>query len=152
MSPAYFHVFNMFIVCILVHQSSLMCVGICLVLMSQKNSILMHVEYIFSFDIAVVSPPVGSPVILLPTTPNGAGSTLMMQPQPYILVNPAEVPRINTAPIINTPNVYCGSGSSFILLSPSHAQSNSLLHVVSSPGISCTQTSKILILIYMHAV
>ena len=110
----------------------------------------MNIKCVYYFDVAVVAPPVGSPVILLPTAPSSAGSTVMMQPQPYILVNPAEVPRINTAPLINAPNVYCGSGSGLILLSPSHGQSNSLLHVVSSPGISGSQSSKTLISMYMY--
>lgn len=77
----------------------------------------------------IVGTPVGNSVILLPTTGN-VGSTVMMQPQPYILVNPgAEMPRGNPPPLIG-PSVYCGNaGSGYILLSPNQ---NSLLQVVSS--------------------
>ena len=82
---------------------------------------------------------VGNSVILLPTTGN-VGSTVMMQPQPYILVNPgAEIPRSNPPPLIS-PSVYCGNpGSGYILLSPNQ---NSLLQVVSSAGVCAPHSGK----------
>ena len=88
-----------------------------------------------------VGAAVGNPVILLPTTPGNLGSTVMMQPQPYILVNPgAEMQR---ATLLGSPNVYCGTGSGYILLSPSSTVPNSLLQVVSSAGVCVPQSGKI---------
>lgn len=88
--------------------------------------------------------PVNNPVIFLPTAPGGISSTVMMQPQPFILMNPAEVPRVTPPPLIAAHNVYSGTGSGYILLSPSQSVPNSLLQVVSSVGASVSQSSKTL--------
>ena len=93
-------------------------------------------------NIAVDTSSVCSPVLVLPTVPGASGSTVMIQPQPYVLVNPADIARINPTPLINTPSVL-GNGSGFILLSPSHAQSNSLLHLIPSPSTCGSQTGEL---------
>lgn len=71
-----------------------------------------------------------NPVILVPP-----GSAMMMQPQPYILMNPtAELSRVNHSTLIGSPNIFCGAGSGYILVTPNNAVPNSLLQVVSSAG------------------
>lgn len=88
------------------------------------------------FTYVLVGAPVSNPVILLPTAPGNVGSAMMMQPQPYILVNPtAELSRVNHPTLIGSPNIYCGAGSGYILVSPNTALPNSLLQVVSSAGV-----------------
>lgn len=97
---------------------------------------LVHCCCFFYLNIAGTS----SPVFLLPVPPSGSGPTMMIQPQPYILVNPSEFHKINATPLISTPNVLCGSSSNgFVLLSPSNLQSNSL-HFVAAPGITGSHT------------
>lgn len=67
----------------------------------------------------------------------------MVQPQPFILMNPAaEVPRVTPPPLIAAHNVYSGGGGNYILLSPSQTVPNSLFQVISS-GTAVSQSSKI---------
>lgn len=90
-----------------------------------------------------VGTSIGNPVILVPSAPGGVVSAVMMQPQPYIFMNPAEMPRVNPPPLIAAHNMYSGGGGGggYILLSPNHAVSNSLFQVVSSAGGSCVPHS-----------
>ena len=82
-----------------------------------------------------------NPVIFLPAAPGGMGSAVVMQPQPLILMNPAEMPRVSPPPLIAAHNVYAGGGSSggtgnYVLLSPGQTMPNPLFQVISSANAS----------------
>lgn len=92
--------------------------------------------------VCTVGAPIGNPVILLPTPGNVGSAAMVVQPQPYILVNPAADMSHHTT-VLGAPGVYCGGGSGYILLSPNHTVPNSLLQVVSSAGVCVTHSGKI---------
>lgn len=81
-------------------------------------------------------------VIFLPAAP-GIGSAVMMQPQPFILMNPTEMPRISPPPLIAAHNVHTGGGGNYILVSPSQTAPNSLFQVMPSSGVAVSPSSKI---------
>ena len=102
--------------------------------------------------------PVGTsftnPVVLLPTSHGTSGPTMMMQPQPYILVNPSDMQQVNQSRLIGT-SMFCGgtkimpsvltsagTGGGYILLPSSPSVSNSLFQFVSPSGVTVTQAGK----------
>lgn len=98
-----------------------------------------------------VGTPIHNPVIFLPAATGGVSSAVMMQPQPFILMNPAcEVSRVTPPPLIAAHNVYTGGGGNYIILSPSQTVPNSLYQVMSSAGAPISQTSKIIIIMSLN--
>ncbi len=89
-------------------------------------------NFLFLTDVQVAANS-ASPIMLLPT------STMMVQPQPYVLVNPTELQQVNVTPLLNNNNFFStttkvvpeilntGAGNGFILVSP-----NPVVQVVST--------------------
>lgn len=85
----------------------------------------------------------GSPIMLLPT------STMMMQPQPYVFLNPTDLQHVNIAPLMNSSSYFpaptklvpevltAGAGNGYFLVSP-----NQMLQVVSNAGTGMVPPSK----------